>query len=241
MRTAQWARLVVLMFAVVLVVACAPAAPPNGAGDVSGSVLVPTEVPFAVPQSGDGEKEEPTATPYPYDCIGFKRPDNSEIMMVCPERGPRYIDQDLRKQYNVYMAEKERAAQDGRRSAPAPIMVDLLVSTSTRDAVDDVVVFLEENGVNVFGYEKTEGVVAAGYVHAMVSIELLEDIIGIEGVQGVWEVERGGVLGGKLQGTPVPAMTPAERTNVLQWHRAGITGAGVEVAVVDADFRDFSL
>ena len=72
MKAAQWVRLVVLSFAVmsvaglIAVLACgpsAPSAPPNGAGNVSDSVSLPTEVPFMLPQSGDGGNGEPTAEP----------------------------------------------------------------------------------------------------------------------------------------------------------------------------------
>ena len=123
MKAQQWVRLVVLAFAfmsavgVIALVACGPAAPAQqsaGAANVSDSVAgMATEVPFVLQQSGDGEKEEPTATPYPDDCMEFKRPDNGEMIMVCPEPGPRAIEQDLRKMYNAFMAEKELAAQRG--------------------------------------------------------------------------------------------------------------------------------
>ena len=73
MKAPQWVRLVLSSFVamsvvgVMAVMACgpsAPSAPPNGAGNVSDSVSVPaTEVPFVVPQSGDGGNGEPTAEP----------------------------------------------------------------------------------------------------------------------------------------------------------------------------------
>ena len=65
MKAPQWVRLLVLAFAfmsvagVLAVMACgpsAPAAPPNGAGNVSDSVSAPaTEVPFVLQQPGGGD------------------------------------------------------------------------------------------------------------------------------------------------------------------------------------------
>ena len=246
MKLSQRVRLVVSAFAVMsvagllAVVACgpsAPAAPPNGAGNVSASVSAPaTEAPFVLQESGDGEKEEPTATPYPDDCMEFKRPDNGEMIMVCPEPGPRAIEQDLRQQYNALMVERELAAQEGRRSTLGPIVLEIQISTSTTDAVDDVLEFLEANGARVSGHSKESDVHAAGIVVAYVSIELLPSIIEIEGVQSVVEVDYAQPASGNLQAPPT--MTAVERTQVDEWHQAGVTGSGVEVAVIDADFLE---
>ena len=247
MKAAQWVRLVVLSFAVmsavgvIAFVACGPAAPASesgGAANVSDSVAgMTTEVPFLLQESGDGEKEEPTATPYPDDCMEFKRPDNGQMIMVCPEPGPRAIEQDLRKMYNDFMAEKELAAQEGRRSTLGAAVLEVQINTSTTDAVDDVLEFLEANGARVSGHSKESDVHAAGIVVAYVSIELLPSIIEIEGVQGVVEVHDAQPASGNLQAPPT--MTAVERTRVDEWHQAGVTGSGVEVAVIDYDFRDF--
>ena len=252
-KSTKWMRFSMLWIAVaalmvvIAVLACGPASPAQqagGSGDAESVSVRATETPFVPQQSGDGEKEKltatspPTATPYPDDCMEFQNPDSGEMEMVCPEPGPRAIEQDLRKQYNRHMATKEAETQDGRRSTVDPVTVDVVVSTSTEDAVDAVVAFLQENGANVFGQEKG-GVHAAGYVHTMVDIELLPRIVAIEGVHGVWEVDVGAPQGGNPQGTPVRPMTALQRTNADQWHRAGITGDGVEVGVVDADFASF--
>ena len=232
MKAPQWVRLVVLAFAVMsvsgvlAVVACAPAAPASqsGSGDVEKES--PTETPI------------PTATPYPDDCLEITHATEDRMEIVCPEPGPRQIEQDLRKMYNDFMAEKELAAQEGRRSTLGAIRVQVLITTSTTDAVDDVVAFLEENGVRVLGSSKESDVHSAGAVNALLSIELLPAIIAIEGVGGVVEVHQDRPGGSNLH-LGSGSMTAVGRMFVDHWHEAGVTGAGVEVAVIDTDFRDF--
>ena len=216
MKASHWVRLFMLSFAamgvagVVAVMACAPASPASQSG--SGDKESPTATPI------------PTATPYPDDCIEFQVSED-QFEMVCPELGPRQIAQDLRKQYNALMAEKELAAEEGRRSALGPIMVQVLIHTSTTDAVDDVVEFLEENGVRVLGQVKG-GVDSAGRVNALLSIELLPAIIAIEGVQFIAEVYQHVPGGSNLHVGP-GTVTALERMFVDHWHEAGVTGAGV--------------
>ena len=208
---------------VVAVMACAPAAPAL--------------------QSGTRDKENPTATPiptatpYPDDCLEFQAAED-RMEVFCPEPGPRQIEQDLRRIYNALMVEKELVAQEGRRSTLGPIMVEVLITTSTTDAVDDVEEFLEENGVRVLGSSKESSVHSAGRVNALLSIELLPAIIAIEGVGDVVEVHKYPPSGSNLDVGP-GTVTALERMFVDHLHEAGVTGAGVEVAVIDADFRDF--
>ena len=190
MRAAQWVRLGVLSFAVMsgvgvmAVVACGPAA--------------------SASQSGSGDKESPTATPYPDDCFEFQVSED-EFEMVCSELGPRQIQQLLRKEYNPLMVEKELVVQEGRRSVVEAIMVQVLIRTTTTDAVDDVVAFLQANGAGVDGYSKDSGSRSAGRVVAYINIELLPGIISIEGVGGVVEVYDDPPSGANLQSGP--AMT----------------------------------
>ena len=227
MKLSQRSRLVVLAFAVMsvagvlVVVACAPAAPSSQSSSVGKES--PTETPI------------PTATPYPDDCLEITHATEDRMEIVCPEPGPRQIEQDLRKMYNDYMAEKELAAQEGRRSVVEPIVVKVLINTVTTDAVDDVVAFLEQNGGGVSGHSKDSGPHSAGRVVAYVNIELLLGIIEIEGVQSVVEVHQDRPGGSNLHVDP-SNMTAVERMFVDHWHEAGVTGSRVEVAVIDADF-----
>ena len=228
MKAYQWVRLVALAFAfmsvggVMAVVACGPSAPASQSGSEDAEKGIPTETPIL------------TATPYPDDCVEFQVSEDV-VEIVCPEPGPRQIGQGLRKQYNVLMAEKELAAQEGRRSTLGPIMVEVRIKTRTADAVDDVVAFLEENGARVFGYNKEGSVHAAGIVIAYVNIELLPAIIAIEGMGGVVEVQKSQPAGSNLHVGP-GTITAVERMFVDHWHEAGVTGAGVEVAVIDVGF-----
>ena len=104
------------------VVACGPAAPAQqsgSGGSVPESVSAPaTESPFVLQQSGDGsgdgENDEPTATPYSDDC---KRKFNLGIEkweIVCPELGSRKVDHNLRREYNDLMEEKATRNRAGK-------------------------------------------------------------------------------------------------------------------------------
>ena len=217
MKAPQWVRLLVLAFAVMSVVgvlavlACGPSAPASQSG--SGDKESPTATPV------------PTATPYPDDCVEVHHPTEEGMMTICPEPGPRQIQQELRKQYNRHMADKAAAAQDGRRAAVDPVMVDVLIHTSTEYAVDDVVGFLQRNGVARVHSTKG-GAHSAGRVNAIVNIELLPSIIEIVGVQAVVKVPQAQPAGGNLQATST--LTAVQRTNVDAWHVAGVTGSGIE-------------
>ena len=208
---------------VVAVMACAPASPASQSG--SGDKESPTATPI------------PTATPYPDDCVEFQAAED-RMEVFCPEFGPREIEEGLRRQYNALMAEKELATQEGGRSVVDAIVVKVLIKTSTTDAVDDVVLFLDENGGGVVGHSKDSGPHSAGRIVAYISIELLPAIIAIEGVGSVVEVHQDPPSGSNLH-VGQGALTAVERMFVDHWHEAGVTGAGVEVAVIDADFRDF--
>ena len=229
MKASQWVRLFMLSCAVMsavgvmAVMACPPASPASQSG--SGDKESPTATPI------------PTATPYPDDCVEFQAAED-RMDVFCPEPGPRQIEEVLRKQYNALMAENELAAQEGRRSVLGPIMVEVFITTSTTDAVDDVVELLQDNGARVFSHNKGIDVHAAGRITALVNIELLPDIIAIEGVGDVVEVRKDPPVGSNLHVGP-GTVTALERMFVDHWHEAGVTGAGVGVAVIDADFRDF--
>ena len=189
MKAPQWVRLLVLVFAVMsvagvlAVVACGPLtppAPPNGAGGVSDSVSAPaTEVPFVLPQSGDGDggngeptdepteeptevptetliaepteepteelTEEPSATQYvpptadPSECKG------TGSSMRCPPDGDPKVGTRVRGYYNRAM--NQNAALGVRGDAREFPELPVIITTKTADAVDDVVEFLEANGV----------------------------------------------------------------------------------------------
>ena len=222
---------------VMAVLACGPAAAPvqqAGGSTVEESVSVPaTEAPFVVQQSGDGEKEQPTPTRDP-ECYEVDIPHTDRTDWSCPEPGPRNIDPNLRSRYNGHMEQK--ATRQARGQASENVQLRVIVGTSTEDAVDDVVEFLNANG-GVFVRSSKGGVHSAGRVTATVNIELLPSIAAIEDVKFIEEVQRGQPAGFNRQGVPIPTVLEAMRVD--DWHGAGVTGVGVEVAVIDFDFRDF--
>ena len=150
-----------------------------------------------------------------------------EMVTICPPPGPRNIEQTLRREYNAHMEGK--ATRQARGEASEPVMIEIVVATSTVEAVDAVVDFLNDNDARVFSWNKEGDATAAGGVYARVNIELLFAIGEIEGVLQVEKAlphqptsfNRQGGVGSALQ------VVQAD-----QWHRAGFTGAGVEVAVV---------
>ena len=172
---------------VVAVLACGPATVPErqsgGTGDVPESVSVrETEAPFVLQHSGDAGKAAPTPTLGPR-CKRLMNHITNEFDVVCPEPGPENIDHNLRRKYNDHMEEK--AARVARSEPPEVVTMRFMISTSTEDAVDDVLAYLE--GVETRGPVNWSkgGVHSKGRVSAIFSIELLPEVAAIEGVQRV--------------------------------------------------------
>ena len=213
MKASQWVRLVVLSLAVMsvvgvmAVVACGPSAPPNGAGNVSASVSVPaTEVPFVLPQSGDGGQveptevptetptaeptdeptEEPSATQYVPPTADLSECKGTGSSMYCPPDGDPKLQYGVRGNYNYAM--QQNAARGVRGDAREFPELDLIITTRTADGVDEVAEFLRSNGVGLRYsalYKEPDG--SRGSVHAMVNLSLLPQLVAIESVKWVHE------------------------------------------------------
>ena len=231
MKAPQWVRLLVLAFAVmsavgvIALVACAPAAPssPSGSGGGSGGKKNPTEAPTLTP------------TPHP-DCVTLTLP-GIGTATSCPPEGPENVGANLRRHYNQHMEQKE--ALGGRRSVVEPVYIGMTVETTTLEAVDVVADFLEANGDGVvhrfkYGVDKPRvGVVVSGYV----DIELMPSIAAIEGVKSVKKNSPAEPASSLVQ--PASGQTAVDLMGADEWHAVGVTGSGVEVAVIDRGFRDF--
>ena len=269
MRSAVLAMGVLAVAGVMAVLACGPAAPARQAesGDsVAGSLSASaTEVPLVVSdrfdrdateevssatgapsvgaqQSGGMEKETPTATPYvepttdPSECIVRRRreePPKSET--ICAPPGPPALSHDLRAEYNDHM--KEKAARHVRGETMGSPEIYVIIRTGTVDAVDDVVEFLVANDAREVSSGKKADGVSVGSAAGYVKVELLYALAEIEGVTGVYEPGPRKLSSLSRQGGS--RQTAAGVMQADQWHRAGFTGAGVEVAVLDSDFTDF--
>ena len=212
--------------AVLAVLACGPAAP-------------------AQQSSGGGEvvaKEKPTPTPTLHpDCFTMTLPDgvpgSGGKVTSCPPPGPDNVDANLRRGYNGYMSRKDAAAQDGRRSAVEPVYLGgITVETTTVEAVDAVAEFLEENGDGGVVYRFKYGVghdPVGAVVAAYVNIELVPSIAAIDGVESI-KKGQDGEPGGRSRQLGVGTVN--DLLGVDEWHAAGVTGVGVEVAVMDRNF-----
>ena len=200
MKAAQWVRLVVLSFAVmsvaglIAVLACgpsAPSAPPNGAGNVSDSVSLPTEVPFMLPQSGDGGNGEPTAEPTeeptptqyvpptvrPSECKG------SGSSMYCPPDGDPKVGTRVRGHYNRAM--NQNVARGVRGDAREFPELPVIITTHTSDAVDDVVEFLEANGVLVGRWVYRYPGDDYGVLAVTMDLSLIPELVALAGVRRI--------------------------------------------------------
>ena len=132
--------------------------------------------------------------------------------------------------------------------------VRILITAWAASDVDPIVEFLKANGGQKIVFTKVDdgsSLYGSGTVEADVSLGLLGDISKTQGVRKVVEVKvtskvsgsSAGSAGG-ISGRQVPSTTPtpvpvAVSLQADQWHRAGFTGAGVEVAVIDGGFAGF--
>ena len=218
----------------------APAPVPQqsgGGGGVSESVSAPaTEAPFVLPQSGDegGGPVEPTITPYvsptpdPEGCYEVHHYKSGGDITVCQEPGSLRISQSLRQKYNRHMGNK--AAKAALGETVEPVLVRILVTTWTEEAVDDLVEYLEEYSESGHVTWSKGGDRTKGHAYATVDIELLPAILELEDVMGIispprWHVQP--VSRGNVRRNAADA---ARVTQADQWHRAGFTGAGVAVS-----------
>ena len=204
--------------------------------------IVPPSSSLTVPR-GIGEKENPTEaptltpTPHP-DCVTLTLPDGS-TGVSCPPPGPENVEGNLRRHYNRVMATQE--AQAERRSVVEPVYIDVVVDTDSVAAMHVVAEFLQihEDAGKIILDPEPSFYGPAGLVAKHVNMELIPEIAAIEGVLRVGKESVGVPLSSQGQLAPNPAVLA--RMDVDDWHQAGVTGDGVEVVVVDADFRDFSL
>jgi len=202
-------------------------------GDATGEVSSAAgDASVGAQQSGGSEKETPTATPYvepttdPAECkehYNFKEP--PELVTLCPPSGQPALSSRLRTKYNDHM--KEKAARYARGETMGSPEIYVIIRTGTKDAVDDVVEFLVANDAREVSSGKKADGVSVGSAAGYVKVELLHTLAEIEGVTGVYE--PGPLKLSSLNRQVGSQQTAARVMQADQWHRAGFTGAGVEV------------
>ena len=227
MRTGVLAVALLAVAGVMAVLACGPAASSQQSGGSGGDVVAQEKPPVS-----------PTGTLHP-DCVTITFPGSSGPSTSCPPPGSENVDANLRWSYNGYMSRKEAAAQDGRRASVDPVYIGVTIETTTVEAVDAVAEFLEENGDGGVVYRYKYGVghdPVGALVAAYVNIELIPSIAAIDGVESVKKNQDAEPDGRSRQSGDG---TVRDLLGVDGWHAAGITGAGVEVAVIDRNFENF--
>ena len=127
-----------------------------------------------------------------------------------------------------------------------PVTVNVRIYLETEKAADQLLDLLEtelgEVGVARLGVNRDGRSWWAAYVWVLrLDAGLIEPIYGIDGVLKMSTIAPQSYGGSHLQQTPsaTPTLTAARLTHADQWHRAGFTGAGVGVGVIDSSFQDF--
>ena len=231
-KVAVLATAILLIAGVVAIMACAPAAPTGGgSGDTPSATQPPSQ-----------EQPEATATMTPTPsptpeiiCSDYFGP-RGEAMTTCQPAVPPIIRPDLQDDIDRHMAEKEKAAKDGRSTETKIIQVMIL--TETPDTVDALVAFLEANtSGRIRSGKTTDGTYSSG-ASAYLSIEIVPEIAELDGISEIYETETFQPEGSNRQGTPPATLTEQQLMKVRAWYAANITGS-VQAAIIDHDFRLF--
>ena len=260
-KTMRTFVLVLTMLGVVVafaVLACGPAASapqasqPSESGDMAVDDALSTAGVSALPQgsggvSSDGEKPTatatltPTSTPICWDVPVYGG--EGRMSPVCELPGPPESDFAVRMALKKH---KERSAKRARGEPVEPITVNVRIYLETQEAADQLLDLLEtelgEVGVARLGVNRDGRTWWAAYVWVLhLDAGLIEPIYEMGGVLKMSTIAPMSYGGSRLQQTPAvaPTLTAAQLTHADQWHRAGFTGAGVGVAVIDSSFQDF--
>ena len=158
------------------------------------------------------------------------------------------VDDELWFRYEGILSEDHRHSRRSAEAVSYPV-VRILITVWEAKYVDTLVKYLNANGAaNVVGTKLEGDWGGSGNVEADVSLGLIGDISRVTGVREIVEVKPTSRVpgGGEGRGTTAPSFraAPTSVSAVVSmqadhWHRAGFTGAGVEVAVIDSGFAEF--
>ena len=163
----------------------------------------------------------------------------------------RRVSSALGDRYEAAFAKNE--ARVARGEAAVYPVVRVSIDTFRVSTVDVVVEFLKANGgKNIVLDQGVEGLKWGGNVKADISLDLVEEFVRFNGVRRVEEIKptssaeprHSGGSGDGMGRSAFESSTPTSDSVVVtmqadQWHRAGFTGAGVEVAIIDSSFDGF--
>ena len=233
LRLALTGFISILLIATITAIACAPAAPPDQGAD-------PNE------ESRTAEQSSPTKTPTPTldpECRKIHDPDptSTKMITVCPEPGPKNVHHNLRRAYNDHMKAKEEHQQGPRSDQPPPARkLTLIINIDTVENGQTVQDFIALHDTGVV--EVINGIDPPNTVQIWVyniDLGLVNTIAAMDGVAEVVEPPRSEPQGSSLHPLIQPASTASAIMGSAAWNEAGIQGQGVEIAIVDQDFRTF--
>ena len=175
----------------------------------------------------------------------------SSVGLPAEELGPRLVvEERMRVEYGLQEKYRASLIRNRDRTARGEVggfpLIRVLIIPWGEDDADPIVEFLRANGgKNVTWTKDEDDPVVPGVIEADVSLGLIGDLDQFDGVQRIEEIKstskaQPGASGGSgVRVVPTPPPVPVRISVAMQadqWHRAGYTGAGVEVAVIDYDF-----
>ena len=165
------------------------------------------------------------------------------------------VDDDIWTIYEAVKRENFARRASVEEALPYPV-IRVRIKIDSSSAVDGVLRHLRSNGGENVVWKKVERSTGdpngSSTVEADVDVGVLIDIMrwlhGVREIKEIQEVSKvpagwhsgfGGSAGRDVVEPPSGPTAAVVAMQADQWHRAGYTGAGVEVAVIDRGFRDF--
>ena len=227
---------------------------PDSEGITQAEILLPAEdenspsPPAPGQESGKGESQEeepeqaPSATPAPTPtatpvmmCYSYYDP-RGNPMRRCKPLHPPIIEEKLQAAIEWQKTQKEKARQ--ARTPVEPFRLRITIAMNDPDGVDAVVEFLEANTDAPVWSSKKPGIRHSG-ASTVLDVELIPIIAEMDGVVEIFETETIRSIGRNWQQTPPNTLTAQELMEAKHWHDQDVKGEGVQVGIIDFDFRNF--
>ena len=238
LRSASIIFATILATAAIALIACAPAAESQPSG--------PTRAEISPPNHDIQTDADPAARTSNLFHFSTNPPEHqSQSSDTNPGPPPTsfpenpIIQTQLQEDIEDYKAEKQK--RQTRGEAMESSLVYIVIFSKTPAHVDRHLEFMREHAVGHINWYKGDGTVprAAG-VSGRISIELIEQAAQMEGVLLIDRVRPSQPAGSSYQTGPTPTIQPIQVHGADTWRTAGFTGTGIDVGIIDFDFREFS-
>ena len=247
-RIAILATTALLLSAIIAVLACAPAASPNAqpadtptfVTEYAKENVLTTDANLGQPQEGEPPSQQ-TPEPTEESTDPAPTPTDWSDAFVWPTTSPDpIIEWNLQWKIANHLDQIEKAEEDG---LPRPIEKrHIVVICTSAEALDRVVAYMKANSDARVWEWRPDGRDGGGSAETPMDISLVPAMETIEGVRLIRE-ERPPKQNSRKNQVAGNATTDAEatlkQTGTGTWHAAGITGTGVEVALIDNGFASF--